>query len=136
MTGLTEEQTLFEDSLVRAITKVSPLEKVQALDAQKKFDSDLYACLAELGVWGIGVDERYGGSGSGNLEQMLALKALGSRATSMAVFGVVQFMITRVLKDNATEAQKQEYLKPLAMGKTKASFCLTRPEAAPTSCAP
>jgi acyl-CoA dehydrogenase len=125
MSDLTEEQAMFEDALVKAITKTSPLEKVQALDAKKTFDTELYACLADLGVWGIGVDEAHGGSGSGNLEQMIALRALGNHATSMAVFGVVQFMITRVLKDNATDAQKRDFLTPLAQGKKKASFCLT-----------
>ncbi|MDB5998729.1 MAG: hypothetical protein JWP52_428, partial [Rhizobacter sp.] len=125
MTGLTQEQALFEEALAKAVAKVSPLEKVQALDSAKKFDTDLYACLKELGVWGIGVDEADGGSGSGNLEQMIVLRTLGSMATSMAVFCVVQYLVTRLLKDNASEAQKQLYLKPLAMGEVKASFCLT-----------
>jgi len=123
--GLTPEQTLFEDTLVKAIGKVSPLERVQLLDAQKTFDHELYKTLATMGVWGIGVDEAYGGCGSGNMEQMIALRTLGSMATSMAVFCVVQYLITRLLKDNGNEAQKQRYLKPLAGGEVKASFCLT-----------
>ena len=125
MIRLTDEQTLFEDSLIKAIRATSPLEKVQALDAAKKFDDELHATLARIGVWGLGVDERHGGSGGGNIEQILALRALGNLATSMAVFCVVQFMITRLLKDNANEEQKKAYLEPLAAGRKKASFCLT-----------
>lgn len=125
MIRLTDEQTLFEDSLIKAIKRTSPLERVQALDAAKKFDGELHATLAELGVWGLGVDERYGGTGGNNIEQILALRALGGLATSMAVFCVVQFMITRLLKDNASEDQKKSFLEPLASGRKKASFCLT-----------
>ena len=125
MFRLTDEQTLFEDSLIKAIGRTSPLEKVQALDAAKKFDDDLHATLAQLGVWGLGVHERHGGSGGSNIEQILALRALGNLATSMAVFCVVQFMVTRLLKDNANEEQKKKYLEPLAAGRMKASFCLT-----------
>lgn len=125
MFRLTDEQTLFEDSLIKAIGRTSPLEKVQALDAAKKFDDDLHATLAQLGVWGLGVHERHGGSGGSNIEQILALRALGNLATSMAVFCVVQFMVTRLLKDNANEEQKRKYLEPLAAGRMKASFCLT-----------
>ena len=125
MIRLTDEQTLFEDSLIKAIRRTSPLEKVQALDAAKKFDDELHAALAQLGVWGLGVDERHGGSGGSNIEQILALRALGDLATSMAVFCVVQFMVTRLLKDNANGEQKKAYLEPLAAGRKKASFCLT-----------
>lgn len=125
MTSLTEQQTLFEDTLVKAITKVSPLEKVQRLDARKQFDSDLYDVLTGLGVWGLGVDETDGGIGGTNIEQMIALRALGDLSTSTAVFCVVQFLITRLLKDNASDAQKHKYLVPLAQGRVKASFCLT-----------
>jgi len=125
MIRLTDEQVMFEDSLVKAIGRTSPLEKVQALDAAKTFDADLHATLAELGVWGLGVDEQSGGSGGGNTEQIIALRALGNMATSMAVFCVVQFMVTRLLKDNANDEQKKTFLEPLAAGRTKASFCLT-----------
>jgi len=124
MNRLSEEQVLFQDALIKTIQKISPLEKTQALDARKTFDTDLHAALGDLGVLGLGVDERYGGSG-GSTEHMIALCTLGGMATSMAVFCVVQFLITRLLKDNATEAQKQAYLVPLVAGRVKASFCLT-----------
>jgi acyl-CoA dehydrogenase len=125
MPGFTEEQVLFEDTLVKAISKTSPPEKVAKLDAAKRFDGDLYATLAQLGVWGLGVDEEFGGSGGTNIEQLIALRALGNLSTSTAVFCVVQFMISRLLKDNANAAQKETWLKPLAAGECKASFCLT-----------
>jgi alkylation response protein AidB-like acyl-CoA dehydrogenase len=125
MPAFTEEQVLFEDTLVKAISNTSPPEKVAKLDAAKRFDDDLHAMLARLGVWGLGVDEEFNGSGGTNIEQLIALRALGRLSTSMAVFCVVQFMITRLLKDNANAAQKDKWLKPLAAGDCKASFCLT-----------
>src|SRR6478672_9791693 len=125
MPAFTEEQVLFEDSLVKAISNTSPPEKVAKLDAAKRFDADLYALLAQLGVWGLGIDEELGGSGGTNIEQLIALRALGNLSTSTAVFCVVQFMISRLLKDNADAAQKKKWLEPLAAGRCKASFCLT-----------
>lgn len=121
----TEEQVLFEDTLVKAINRTSPPEKVARLDAAKTFDAELYSQLANLGVWGLGVDEEYGGSGGTNIEQLIALRALGDLSTSTAVFCVVQYLVTRLLKDNASHAQKLQWLKPLAAGEVKASFCLT-----------
>jgi len=125
MPAFTDEQVLFEDSLIKAISATSPPEQVARLDAAKRFDDGLYTVLAQLGVWGLGVDEELGGSGGTNIEQLIALRALGNLSTSTAVFCVVQFMISRLLKDNASAAQKERWLKPLAAGECKASFCLT-----------
>jgi len=121
----TEEQVLFEDTLTKAIQRTSPPEKVAKLDAAKTFDGELYAVLRDLGVWGLGVEEAWGGSGGTNIEQLIALRTLGHLSTSTAVFCVVQFLLTRLLKDNASESQKREWLVPLASGEKKASFCLT-----------
>lgn len=125
MNSFSEEQVLFEDTLIKAISRTSPPEKVAKLDKAKQFDTELYEMLGSLGVWGLGVNEEMGGSGGTNIEQLIALRALGNLSTSTAVFCVVQFLITRLLKDNASESQKLTYLKPLASGQIKASFCLT-----------
>src|SRR3984893_15175357 len=125
MIQISEDLTLLEESIERTIEKISPLAKVQRLDAEKRFDEDLYDGLRELGVWGLGVEERDGGSGGSNLEQNFALRVLASRATSMAVFGVVQFLLTRLLKDNGNDEQRRAILAPLATGEKKGSFCLT-----------
>ena len=125
MTAFTQEQALFEETLIKAISRTSPPEKVAKLDSAKQFDNELHAALARLGVWGLGVEEQLGGSGGTNIEQLIALRALGHLSTSTAVFCVVQFMVSRLLKDNANAEQKQKWLKPLAAGECKASFCLT-----------
>ena len=122
---LTEEQEMFRSALEGTIDRVSPVDRVQKLDNAKTFDSELHAALAELGVMGLGVPEEMGGSGGGAIEQILTLEVLGRKATSMAVFMVVHFMITRLLRENGTDAQRNEHLAALATGAIKASFCLT-----------
>lgn len=122
---LTEEQEMFRSALEGAIGRVSPVDRAQRLDNAKQFDAELHQALAELGIMGLGVPEEMGGSGGGAIEQVLALEVLGRKATSMAVFMVVHFMITRLLRENGTRAQKKEFLEPLAHGALKSSFCLT-----------
>lgn len=116
---------MFRDALEGTIDRVSPVERAQKLDNAKQFDSELHAALSELGVMGLGVPEEQGGSGGSALEQLVTLEVLGRKATSMAVFMVVHFMITRLLRDNGTSEQQARYLTPLAKGELKASFCLT-----------
>ncbi len=122
---LTEEQEMLREMLERTVERVSPVSRAQKLDNAKQFDSELHAALAELGIFGIGVPEELGGSGGGAVEQVTVLEVLGRKATSMAVFVVVHFMITRLLAENGSDQQKREYLAPLLNGEIKASFCLT-----------
>jgi acyl-CoA dehydrogenase len=125
MSQLTKQQQQFDDTLAKAIADISPVSRVQELDAAKQFDMDLHGAMSRLGVMGLGVEPADGGSGGGSIEQMIALRSLGNRATSMAVFSVVQFLVTRVLKNNANENQRRQFLVPLATGKSQASFCMT-----------
>ncbi|MEO9228453.1 MAG: acyl-CoA dehydrogenase family protein [Devosia sp.] len=122
---LTEEQQALDRRLGETITRVSPVERFQRLDADRQFDHDLHAALAELGVWGLGIPREDGGSAGTSVDQMIALRALGHYVTSMGMFGVVNFLCTRILNANATAAQRGEFLQPLARGAAKASFCLT-----------
>ncbi len=108
-----------------AIVRTSPCERFQELDDQKVFDTQLHAALAAEGVWGLGIPREAGGSGGSTAEQLVALRALGHHATSMGMFGVVQFLCTRILAANASAAQQEEFLRPLAQGSLQASFCLT-----------
>lgn len=125
LASLTEEQEMLRQALEGTIDRVSPVARAQKLDNAKQFDTELHAALSELGVLGIGVPEELGGSGGGAVEQVAVLETLGRKATSMAVFMVVHFMITRLLTENGSDAQKRDYLTPLTKGEIKASFCLT-----------
>lgn len=125
MHPLTDEQAALDARLREAIARVSPPARFQQLDAAREFDAALHAELAAQGVLGLGVPATQGGSGGDSIDQLLALRALGSGATSMGMFCVVQFLCTRILHANADASQRERYLRPLAAGRSKASFCLT-----------
>ena len=122
---LSEERRMLVEALAGTVRRVSPVERVQALDNAKTFDAELHAALSGIGIMGLGVPEAEGGSGGGATEQMLALETLGNLATSMAVFTVVQFMATRLLREYGTAAQKARWLAPLCRGEIRCSFGLT-----------
>lgn len=124
---LSEEQRLFAEAVDGAILREAPVERVQRLDNEKRFDDGLHAALAALGVMGVGVPEELGGSGGSAVEQVLALERLGDRATSMAVFLVVHYMATHLLHDYASPGQKARLLPPLCRGESKFAFALTEP---------
>ena len=84
-------------SLEAAIDEVSPQARTLQLDSEKRFDRELRDRLATMGVWGLGTPESLGGSGGDTVDQVVALEVLGRKCTSMAVYGVVSCLVTRML---------------------------------------
>lgn len=108
-----------------AIDEVSPRERMLRLDREKKFDREARDRLASLGVWGLGTAESLGGSGGDTVDQVVALEVLGRKHASMAVYGVVSCLVTRMLRDFGSAQQKEEWLRPLLRGEKQGAFCLT-----------
>lgn len=120
-----EDETLYCDALAKLLAEAAPVQRVQTLDKRKEFDFELHRALGEVGAWGVGIEEEHGGSGGGPVMQVLTLELLGRHATSMAVFGVIQYMATRLIRQFGSARQRQRYLQPLCSGALRASFCLT-----------
>ena len=120
-----EDEGIYCDALKKLLSEAAPIQRVQSLDNDKAFDFELHQALADLGAWGIGIDEALGGSGGGPVLQVLTLELLGHHATSMAVFGVIQYMATRLVHQYGSEQQRQRLLGSLCEGRIRVSFCMT-----------
>ena len=112
-------------SLEAAIDEVSPRARMLQLDREKRFDRELCDRLAAMGAWGLGTPESLGGSGGDTVDQAVALEVFGRKCASMAVYGVVSCLVTRMLRDFGSAQQKEEWLRPLLRGTSQGAFCLT-----------
>ncbi|OKH87640.1 acyl-CoA dehydrogenase [Thalassospira sp. TSL5-1] len=99
-------------------------------DIHHSFPAEAIAGLGELGFMGMLVPETYGGAGMDHVAYALALEEIaagdGATSTIMSVHNSVGCM--PILKFG-TEAQKQEFLVPMAQGEKIGVFCLTEPQA-------
>src|SRR5580704_12774268 len=86
--------------------------------------------LADIGVLGMAVARKYGGSELGVFDTALVLEeiAKGCYITAMAVLGEVGTQ-TRVISAFAPEHIKQKYLPQVCTGDCVLSICLTEPHA-------
>jgi butyryl-CoA dehydrogenase len=84
--------------------------------------------LAALGCYGVAVPTGYDGAGLDYLALAVILEeiAAGDGATSTIV-SVNNCPVCSILMAWATEAQKEQWLKPLARGEMLGAFCLTEP---------
>ncbi|MBX3623281.1 MAG: acyl-CoA dehydrogenase family protein [Rhizobacter sp.] len=84
--------------------------------------------LAALGCYGVAVPPEWGGAGLDYLSLSLILEeiAAGDGATSTVV-SVNNCPVCSILMAWGSQAQKEQWLKPLARGDMLGAFCLTEP---------
>ncbi len=86
------------------------------------------AAMGDLGLFGLTVDERYGGQGGSHLDLVLMGLALGYHSQSVAITpGAASSLGTKPLQLFGTEEQKQRHLPGLAAGKQMFVFGLSEP---------
>jgi butyryl-CoA dehydrogenase len=97
-------------------------------DKEHHFPAEELKGLASLGCYGVAVPTEYDGAGLDYLALALILEevAAGDGGTS-TVISVNNCPVCSILMGFANEAQKQEFLKPLARGEMLGAFCLTEP---------
>src|SRR5690606_32262207 len=99
-------------------------------DAAGTFPHQMVAELAQLGLFGLQVPERYGGSGLDTTTATLIIEEVaavdGSLALTVALHNSLCF---GHLLHAADERQRDEWLPPLARGEVLGAWCLTEPVA-------
>ena len=102
-----------------------------AKDRTGDFPHELHSALASAGWLGIAMPVEYGGSGLGITEAALMMQAIaesgaamsGASAVHMNIFGLQPVVVF------GTDDQKRRMLPPLIVGKDKACFAVTEPNA-------
>ena len=119
--GIRETTRRFADAEVRPIAA--------GLDEEERFPAEVYAKMAELGLFGIGVPAADGGVGGDTLSYALVMEELSRGAASVAdQCGLVE-LVASLLQRYGTDGQKRRYLGPLLKAETRCAYALTEPEA-------
>lgn len=126
---LTEEQQMIRDS-ARAFAREQLAPQAAAWDKQHTFPKAALAELAKLGFFGIVVPEEWGGAGADYVSLAVAIEeiAAGDGACS-TILSVNNSLACMIILKFGTDAQKTQFLRPLATGNMLGAFCLTEPQA-------
>ncbi len=121
--GLTEEQELLQETLRGFIAAECPAPRLRELfEAGRGHDPALWKGLAEMGVAGLLVPERFGGAGLELLELALVSEQAGGGALPAPLLGHSLACLALVLA--GSNAQKQRWLPALASGAQIGSVAL------------
>ena len=126
---LTDEEQILR-STVRGFADGVLAPQASAYDQSGQFPADNVEGLADLGLFGLGIDEAYHGSGGTARQSAIAVEeiARGCTATS-TIYVAHQSLTARFIQMYGTEAHKRKYLPNMASGKMIGAFALTEPSA-------
>jgi butyryl-CoA dehydrogenase len=124
------EDQLAVQKTAREFAQSEVLPKAAEIDREHRHPAELVKRMAELGFLGMAVPEQYGGAGLDHVSYALAMEEIARACASTAVImSVNNSLVCDPLYRFGTEAQKQEWLVPLASGKLLGCFALSEPEA-------
>ena len=126
---LNEDQQILQRT-VREFARNRIAPQAEALDREHRYPKEIVAEMAEMGLLGVSVPEEYGGAGMDPVSYVIAVEEISAACASTGVIMSVNNSLAcdPILKFG-TEAQKQEFLTPLASGEKLGCFGLSEPDA-------
>ena len=124
---LNDDQTMIRDA-VREFAQAELWPHAAQWDRDHVFPKAAHQGLAQLGAYGICVPDALGGAGLDYISLALVLEeiAAGDGGTSTAI-SVTNCPVNAILMRYGSDAQKKQWLAPLARGEMLGAFCLTEP---------
>ncbi len=126
---LSEQHEMIRDAL-RSYAQDKLAPQAARWDKEHHFPAEELKELAQLGAFGVAVPEELGGAGLDYLSLALVLEeiAAGDGGTS-TIISVNNCPVCSIAMMYANDAQKQQWLRPLASGEMLGAFALTEPHA-------
>jgi alkylation response protein AidB-like acyl-CoA dehydrogenase len=110
-----------------AEARVKPLAR--DLDETEGFPTEVYAEMAELGLFGITVPEEFGGAGLDALSYALVMEELSRGYASVAdQCGLVE-LIGTLLSVHGSQTQRDAHLADVLAARKRVAYCITEAEA-------
>jgi len=123
---LTEQQRQML-ATVRDFVDRSVLPVAGELEAADEYPTEIVAGLRELGIFGLTVDEHYGGLGESLLTYALVVEELSRGWMSLSGIVNTHFIVAYLLAQHGTPAQRERYLPRLAAGELTGAFSMSEP---------
>lgn len=124
---LSDEHQMIRDAL-RSFAQERLAPNAARWDRDHHFPREELGELAALGAFGVAVPEQYGGAGLDYVALALVLEEIAAGDGGIStIISVNNCPVCSIAMMYASEAQKQQWLRPLAQGELLGAFALTEP---------
>ncbi|MEX0638587.1 MAG: acyl-CoA dehydrogenase family protein [Burkholderiales bacterium] len=114
---------------VRRYAREQLAPNAPAWDRDKQFPRAQVKDLAAMGLMGVAIPEAWGGAGMDTTSLAIACDEISAGDGSTCTIVMVTNLAANILLGYGSDAQKAEFLKPLARGEMLGAFALTEPQA-------
>ena len=126
---LSSDQIMIRD-MVREFSRNHLTPNSAKWDKERTFPAEALKAMAQLGLFGMMIPQKWGGAGTDTVSFVLAIEeiAAGDGACS-TILSVNNSVVCAPIHQYGSDYLKHTYLKPLAAGDMLGCFCLTEPQA-------
>jgi len=123
--SLTEEQRQIEEMVAEFVDE-EVVPRAKEVDETDEFPWDLVDQMADLGLMGMPFPEEYGGAGLDYHSYPIALEEVSRGSGGLGTVVAAHISLAgNMIYEYGTEAQKEEFLTPLAEGEEVGAFALS-----------
>lgn len=116
--------------MVRAFTEREVDPQAEASDHAERFNVELFRKLGELGLLGVTVEERFGGSGLDPVAAVIVHEELAAADPGFALAYLAHSMLfANNLQVNGSDDQRAKYLPDACTGRKVCGMCMSEPGA-------
>lgn len=124
--GLTDVQQEIL-STVRDFVDKEIIPVATELEHRDEYPQRIVDGLKELGLFGLMIDEEYGGLGESLLTYALCVEEIARGWMSVSGIINTHFIVAYMLKKHGTQEQKEYFLPKMALGETRGAFSMSEP---------
>ena len=125
---LTEEQRMIQE-MTRNFASEELLPDVVKRDVEKIWPREQISKMAGLGLMGMMVENKWGGTGMDSISYSIAMEEIARvDASAAVVMSVNNSLVCSIFQKYANNQQKKDYLTPLAKGEKLGCFSLSEPQ--------
>ena len=126
---LTSDQKAFQ-ATVSQFAREIVAQRAAGIDKSGEFPSDVMHAAAGQGLLGVTIPKAWGGAGRDYVSYALAIEAVARASATVAVsLSVTNSLVAEVIAHAGRDAQREQWLRPLASGQAIGAFALSEPDA-------